>query len=253
MKRSDEVMYTQLGECRSPPAAEGAIACTASNGTRRSARLTSAAAPVVALTLLALLLQACSAPAPRHSPSRTPKPAAASVPAAPAPATASKGDADQRFREALKLMKAQQNAEATEAFLALSRDFPQYSGPFTDLGILYAQGRQRDQAIASFSKAVAANPGNAVALNWLGSLYREGGDFARAEQSWLAALAVKPDYAPVHRNLGILYDVSLRRPQQAVAAYREYLKYAGMEDLIVSAWIKELETAAPVVRAGVAP
>lgn len=208
-------------------------------------------AGAVAMMLLALLLQACSAPAPRHSPSRAPKPAAASVPAPPA--AASKGDADQRFREALKLMKAQQNAEATEAFLALSRDFPQYSGPFTDLGILYAQGRQRDQAIASFSKAVAANPGNAVALNWLGSLYREGGDFARAEQSWLAALAVKPDYAPVHRNLGILYDVSLRRPQQAVAAYREYLKYAGMEDLIVSAWIKELETAAPVVRAGVAP
>ncbi len=249
MKQSGEWMYVPR-ESLSPVIAAGggdrAFVGAMGEGLRRRA-----VAPAVALLLLTLLLQACSAPAPRHSPSRAPKPAAASVPAAPA--TASKGDADQRFREALKLMKAQQNAEAIQAFLALSRDFPQYSGPFTDLGILYAQGRQRDQAIASFHKAVAANPNNAVALNWLGSLYREGGDFARAEQSWLAALAVKPDYAPVHRNLGLLYEVSLRRPQQAVAAYREYLKYAGMEDLIVSAWIKELETAVPAVRAGVAP
>lgn len=247
MKRSGDVMHAQRGEGPS----FGGVARRAGSGASVEARADVRRRGAVALLLLALVLQACSGPAPRQSPSRAPRPAAASVPAAPA--LASKGDADQRFREALKLMKAQQNAEATEAFLALSRDFPQYSGPFTDLGILYAQGRQRDQAIASFSKAVAANPGNAVALNWLGSLYREGGDFARAEQSWLAALAVKPDYAPVHRNLGILYDVSLRRPQQAVAAYREYLKYAGMEDLIVSAWIKELETAAPVVRAGVSP
>lgn len=251
MKPSVDVMYAPQGECPSLVVAGRGAGCGASGGVSGDVHCKRAVAPAVALLLLALMLQACSAPAPRHSPSRATKPAAASQPTAPA--VAPKGDADQRFREALKLMKSQQNAEAIQAFLALSRDFPQYSGPFTDLGILYAQGRQRDQAIVSFSKAVAANPNNAVALNWLGSLYREGGDFARAEQSWLAALAVKPDYAPVHRNLGILYDVSLRRPQQAVAAYREYLKYAGMEDLIVTAWINELETAAPVVRAGVAP
>ena len=165
-----------------------------------------------------------------------------------------KGDPEQRFNAALKLMKDHQTQEAQTAFASLARDFPEFSGPMTDLAILYAQSRQRPQAIAGLTKAVATNPRNAVAWNWLGSLYREGGDYPRAEQAYQQALTVKPDYAAAHLNLGILYDVALKRPQDALSQYREYLKVAGKEDLIVSAWIKQIEmSAVTTVASGAAP
>jgi len=173
---------------------------------------------------------------------------------APSKNVSIKGDADQRFNAALKLMKDHQPQEAQAAFAALARDYPDFSGPLIDLSILYAQSHQRPQAIAGLSKALSMNPKNAVAWNWLGTLYRENNDYPHAEQAYLQALSIKPDYAVAHLNLGILYDVSMRRPQDALSQYREYLCVAGKEDLIVTAWVKDLESTAGVtVASGAAP
>lgn len=155
---------------------------------------------------------------------------------------AAKGDPDQRFQQALALMKARQIEPAQAAFLELSRDYPEFSGPLTDLGILYAQGSQLSLAVASLSRAVALKPDNEIAHNWLGTLHRENGDFMRAEQAYQAAIAAKPGYPQAHLNLAILYDVALHRPQQALQGYRQYQHLSGGDSLIVEAWIRELET-----------
>jgi len=201
------------------------------------------------LPLVALLLAACASPV--KKPETTEAPIAA--PAVPAKPAVDKGDPDVRFKAALKLLKDKQPKEAQEAFAKLAADFPQFSGPLTDLGILYAQGKQRPAAMASFEKAVAANPDNVIARNWLGSLYRENNEYAKAEAAYLKAIASKPDYAPAHLNLGILYDVYLKRPADALTQYREYQRIAGTDKLIVSAWIKELESATPPATAPAAP
>ena len=192
------------------------------------------------LLSLAAVVSACSGPAPRQYPVH----AAAVTPAAPAPkaaAAADKGDPETRFQAALKLMKDRQPQEARDAFSALAKDFPQYAGPLNDLGVLQAQGKQRDQAIASFAAATAADGRNAFAWGWLGILYRENGDYARAEQSYKQALALKPDDAPAHLNLGILYEVYLKRPAEALAQYREYQRITGDGNLMVGVWIHQLE------------
>lgn len=199
--------------------------------------------------LLCLALAACASPGPRRSPAPTIPPATASH-AASTP-SADKGDPEVRFQEALALMKGRRHAEAQAAFLALTRDFPELSGPQTDLGILYAQARQHDLAIASLERAVKANPANAVAHNWLGTLHREKGDLLGAEQDYRRAIAARPDYAPAWLNLAILYDVALHRPREALATYQEYQRKFGQDDLIVAAWIRDLEArlqAAPAVR-----
>ena len=182
----------------------------------------------LAVLLLVGIVAGCST-----TPQRT-LPVSRTAAAAPAMAPAA-DDADARFKAALELI-----AEAEAAFSALARDFPALSGALTNLGILHAQARDRDAALQSFSRAVEANPDNAVALNWLGVLYRESGDHARAEQAYRRALAAQPQYAPAQLNLGILYDLYLQRPHDAVAAYRSY-REAGGEDLIVEAWIREIE------------
>ncbi len=198
-----------------------------------------------AFLLPALMLAACTAPAPRnygsasaHARDARVLPEAAAL-AKPDPA---KGDPEQRFQAALKLMKDHQPQEAREAFASLAQDFPNYSGPLNDLGVLQAQGRQRDQAIASFARATAANGSNAFAYGWLGILYRESGDYAHAEQAYRKAIELKPDDAAAHLNLGILYEIYLKRPAEALTQYREYQRIAGQKNLMVGIWIRQLES-----------
>jgi len=195
---------------------------------------------VIAATVLA----GCSAPAQRPVAAR--KPVASGAPPAPVPAPVlapsanGKPPADERFRNALGLMEDHRPQEAQAALQSLLKDYPDLSGPLTDAGILYAHARQRDRALAHFERAIKANPANVVALNWSGALYREAGNHARAEKAWLQALAVRPDYPAAALNLAILYDVSMRRPADALVFYRRYQTLIGGEDLIVTAWVREL-------------
>jgi len=196
------------------------------------------------LALLGGILLAGCAAHPTHPATAAPK-APAEATAAPAVPVASHGDPEQRFKDALQLMKDKKTEEAQQAFESLATDFPQYSGPQTDLGILYARGKQKDKALASFNKAVADNPANATAFDWLGILYRENNAYANAEQAYLKSIAAQPNDASAHFNLGILYDVYLKRPADALAQYRAYQKIAGNDTVIVSAWVKEIEPPAP--------
>jgi tetratricopeptide (TPR) repeat protein len=127
------------------------------------------------------------------------------------------------------------------SFEALTKDAPNLSGAWTDLGILYAQTKKRDAAIDAMNHAVSANPGNNVAFNWLGVLYRESGNYTQAESAYRHALAIKPDYASAHFNLAILYDQYLNRPQEALDQYHAWQQLGGGDDLKVQAWIKALE------------
>lgn len=195
------------------------------------------------------LLTGCGTAPQRPMPA--PPNAATAVPALPGRLS---DDADERFKLALELMQDLQIEDARAAFTGLAIDYPQLSGPLTNLGILDAQGSDPDAAVRSFSMAVEANPGNAVACNWLGILYRQKGDYARAEAAYRQALTAQPEYASAHLNLAILYDVSLHQPAEALAHYREYQRLTGGEDLIVTAWIRELETlTARTVAGGAAP
>jgi tetratricopeptide (TPR) repeat protein len=198
---------------------------------------------------LSAALAACGSPGPR--PNAAPRTSSLAARAS-APVVEHSQDADARFKAALDLMKARQFEPARAAFVALSRDFPEFSGPLTNLGILYAKDKQRDAAVESLSRAVDANPRNAVALNWLGILYRESGAYARAEEAYLRALTVRDDYAPATLNLAILYDVFLHRPDAALTRYRAYQQLTGGDNLIVAAWIRDLESPAvssPIVTA----
>ena len=187
----------------------------------------------------ALLLAACASHVQKPE-APTPAPAAAAT--APAAQLPDKGDPEQRFQAALQLMKDKKPQDAKDAFAKLAQDFPQYSGPLNDLGVLQAQGKQRDQAIGSFTRAAAISPKDDFAWSWLGILYRENGDYGRAEQAYLKAIALKSDNPVTHLNLGILYDAYLKRPQDALAQYREYQRITGKDGKpVVTAWINELQ------------
>jgi Flp pilus assembly protein TadD len=187
---------------------------------------------------LVALLAACAARGPARAPAA---PASTTAPQAQ-PTPPLETDAEQRFQAALDLMKNHKTDEARAAFASLAKDYPQYSGPLADLGVLYARSNQRQLALNSFAAAVAANPKNAFAYGWLGILYRENGEYARAEDAYRKALALNPNDATAHLNLGILYDVYLKRPKDALTQYQEYQRLSGDQARpIVAAWIRELQ------------
>jgi len=192
----------------------------------------------------AALVGGCAAPQTK-GPAR--KPAATTAPAAKTPAasaTASRPAAvppKGPYADALKLLKANQMQEAETALLAVAKANPQASGPQTNLGILYARSNRKPEARAAFARAVAANPGNAVAHTWLGVLAREAGEYAKAEAAYRQAIAADPAYAAAQLNLAILYDLHLKRPADALAAYRKYEETTGRKDARVTVWIAEIE------------
>lgn len=213
------------------------------------------------------LLSACSMFSSRPTAATTPSasgttsptktPATPAKPAAPKPVD--KGDPDARFKAALELMKQGQNQDAEVALTDLVKDFPQYSGPLTELGMIYVKSKRMDLAASAFAKAIANNSQNAVAYNWQGILFREANNFVRAEQSYQRALSVDSNYANAHLNLGILYDVYLKRPTDALVQYKEYQRLGGADDLRVLVWVADIEktqaasTAAPVAAPMIAP
>lgn len=168
-------------------------------------------------------------------------PAAPVAPAPAAPAVVDKGDPDTRFKAALELMKQNQPQDAETALSELAKDFPQFGGPFTDLGIIYAKSKRVQPAIQAFTRAALANPQNPLAYNWLGILLRESNDYARAELAYKKALTINPNYAAANLNLGILYDAYLHRPQDALPYYKAYQRLGGQDDLRVLVWIAQIE------------
>lgn len=168
---------------------------------------------------------------------------ASTTASAPRGASDAERAAVKRFAEALTLMKNQQADAALQAFVALAHDYPQFSGPLTNAGILCAQKKDYASATASFQKAVSINPRNAIAWTWLGTMQRNAGDFERARQSYSSAIAAEPNFAPAHYNLAILYDVCLKRRADALPEYRAY-RALEPDKLIVEAWIRELDGAA---------
>lgn len=198
-------------------------------------------AVVLAVLVTATLAGCARKPTRPDRPTTPTQPAALTEPTEPAAPPADKGDPEGRFNEALELMKQKKAPEAEAAFLALTRDFPDFSGPVTNLGILFAKSNRRNEAIAAFTRAATLNGQNASAFNWLGLVNREAGNYARAKESYEKAISVKPDYAAAHLNLGLLLENQLQQPQQAVAHYREYYRISGGKDLRVLPWIAEIE------------
>lgn len=228
------------------PCAEHTMSMTAMRGS-----------PLRSLALVMLVtaaLAGCARKATR--PDRPSTPTTSTQPAeptAPAKPPADKGDPEGRFNEALELMKQKKAPEAEAAFLALTRDFPDFSGPVTNLGILFAKSNRRNEAIAAFTRAATINGQNASAFNWLGIVNKEAGNYARAKESYEKAISVKPDYAAAHLNLGLLMENQLKQPAEAVAHYREYYRITGGKDLRVLPWIAEIEARNPAPAAASTP
>ncbi len=116
-------------------------------------------------------------------------------------------DAQVRFTRGRVLMEMGRNAEAIDAFTALTQDFPELPEPFNNLAALYAQAGEYDRARAALESAIRNNPSFAVAYSNLGDVYAK-----LAQQAYQKALKIAPT-ARVSNREKMLSD--MLAPQRA--------------------------------------
>jgi len=161
-------------------------------------------------------------------------------PAAPAPPAVPTAIAT-RFQEAMVSAEQGNAAHAIAEFTALGDAAPTLAGPPLDLGIVQARGGHWSEAAAALEEAVKRHPASAIAHAELGIVYRQLGRFADAEHAYERALELDAGMPRTHRNFGVLLDLFLQKPSDALTQYESALALEGGDDKQMSAWIAELK------------
>jgi len=193
-----------------------------------------------ALTLLlAGLLAGCSSAPPVKPP---PAPASAPAPAAEASAPAAaepppRAVAD--FDRAVGLVRAGNRAEAEIQFQQLAVGYPAFAGPDINLGILYRKDGRLEESEQVLKAATTRNGASPAAWDELGVTLRLRGEFPAAAAAYERAIAADANFAPAHRNLGVVLDLYLGDPERALTELERYQELSG-EEKPVSVWIAEL-------------
>lgn len=145
------------------------------------------------------------------------------------------------YDAALAAMRAENWLQAELELQQLIEDEPGFPGVWVNLALVYEHDGRRRDARQALEQALAIAPGFPPANNELGRVLREEGDFAGARSAYERALATDPANAIAHLNLGILLDVYLRQPDEALAHYNQYQATRTEPDETVSRWIVDLE------------
>ncbi|MBI3812235.1 MAG: tetratricopeptide repeat protein [Nitrospirae bacterium] len=154
------------------------------------------------------------------------------------------------YQQGLSYFEQGQLENAQRVFESLVRSNADRVELHNALGVLFKRRGMLDNAIAEYTTAISlsespsAPPSGRVAspelYNNLAIAYREHGDFKKAEETYRRAITLDPKFATAYYNLGVLYDLYLNQPSDAMRNYREYEKLAG-QNQTVDVWIADLE------------
>ena len=145
------------------------------------------------------------------------------------------------YDDALAQLRAGHVADAERALRALAQSDPDLAGPHANLGLIARNAGRLPEAVAELEKATALAPDLAVAWNQLGLARRQNGEFAKARDAYERAIAIDPNYAAAVLNLGVLDDLYLAEPAQALALYTRYLALTPGGDPAVAKWVAEVK------------
>ena len=131
--------------------------------------------------------------------------------------------------------------QASLEFQVMTQSYPDLPGPYANLGLLYRNANQLTEAEGAFQKATQLASWDAATWTEYGVTLRQAGKFAEARTAYEKALALNPNYAPAHRNLGVLLDLYLEDSLAAQTEFETYKTLTG-EDKPVSGWLAELRS-----------
>lgn len=150
-------------------------------------------------------------------------------------------DVVKAYKAAIIAMKKGQNSDAQSLFQAILRKEPAMLGAHMNTGILLRQAGEFDASKQAFLKVIELDSKNAMAYNELGVLARNKGEFDQAEKMYKKAVKLDANYHAPLLNLGILYDLYLLKPKDALNYYKSYQVAAKKPEKNLTIWIKDLE------------
>jgi tetratricopeptide (TPR) repeat protein len=103
---------------------------------------------------------------------------------------------------------------------------PEYAPAHINLGTLYYNQSDYEQAEEHYRKAIESDPRYALAWFDLGNVLDETQRLSDAIAAYKAALQLAPTYADAHYNLALAYERS-KQPRLAIKHWRAYLKLDG--------------------------
>ncbi len=132
---------------------------------------------------------------------------------------------------------------------------PAQPAPVYNMGLLAMRRGLWVEALLELQNAELRSPQDAGVQDALGITYRNLGRFRDAETAYRTSLTAAPERAATHRNIGVLLDLYLRQPAEALPHFERFLALGGASDKQVSAWIAELKqrVVPPAQTAGVVP
>lgn len=124
-----------------------------------------------------------------------------------------------QYLRALDAIEQQQWQQATTQLNAIIKDNSAINTPEIMLAWILWQQNNRDAAAKRLEQIIQKPLYRSDAYNYLAIIYREQGRFSESESVYKNALSSWPENPTLHKNLGILYDLYLDQPQDALKHY----------------------------------
>lgn len=153
-------------------------------------------------------------------------------------------DAQAAFESALLSIESEDWSVAQAQLEQMTQQYPNLSGSWVNLGIVFWRQQQYELAADAFQQAIVVNPLNNDAYVQFAVMQRERGLFAEAEQLYLQALEVWPHNLEAIVNLGILYDMYMGRFDDALKQFELAQKIHqanGEPDQQLAGWIIDIK------------
>lgn len=145
------------------------------------------------------------------------------------------------MEKAIALLKESKPREAEAHFEEIVKLRPDLVEAHFNLGWLRQQQGKCQEALPALAAGLALKPAEVRALNLKAICERTLGRFADAETTYRQALTLAPDDPALHYNLGILYELYLFRPDEALLHYRRFQSLQATPDPKVAGWVTVLE------------
>lgn len=143
------------------------------------------------------------------------------------------------FAAAIACLDRQDYAGAVELLQRVIAQEPGVTAPYIDIALAYRELGKPEPAEENLKKALELFPAHPVAGTAYGLLLRRDGRFEEARTLYQEVLTRFPDYAPAHRNLGILCDLYLNDLECALDQYELY-RAADPGNEQVDVWLADL-------------
>lgn len=189
------------------------------------------------LPLLVLVVAACSTPGGGPL-----KPKVDEEPVIVRPVIVAEKGSEEMLR-AIALLEEKNYRQAEANFEEIAKVRPDIAEAHFNLGWVKFQLGKFSEVGTHIANGLKLKPTEISAYLLLGLAEREAGQFGNAEVTYRAALSLAPKDDRIQLNLGILLDLYMQRPDEALIHYKAYQDLQKEPNPKVKGWIAGMERA----------